>query len=125
MVIRDPRVTFDDNKRFIDELEKYFEQPADVKLVDARPELHYQVGVTPEGVETPRCMTDPSCHTMINQVRMPPISLLLRYYLNPMEQLEEISVYFLSIMQLLMHFTVVIRLQKFSTRVSEPPYHLP
>lgn len=62
-------MTFDDNKRFIDELEKYFEQPEATKLADARPDLHYQVGVTPEGVETPRCLTDPECHKLINEVR--------------------------------------------------------
>ena len=33
----------------------------DVKRADERPHFHYQVGVTPEGVEVPRCSMDPSC----------------------------------------------------------------
>jgi len=32
-----------------------------VKRADERPHFHYQVGVTPEGVEVPRCSMDPSC----------------------------------------------------------------
>ncbi len=35
-------------------LESYFEQPSDTKLVDARPQFHYQIGVTPDHVEKPR-----------------------------------------------------------------------
>jgi len=33
---------------------------------DARPELSYQVGVTPEGVEKPRCTVDPSCQKIVS-----------------------------------------------------------
>jgi len=39
---------------FLDTMEAYFRQPRGVKLADARPDLCYQVGVTPDGVETPR-----------------------------------------------------------------------
>ncbi|KAK9855116.1 hypothetical protein WJX84_010038 [Apatococcus fuscideae] len=42
-------------------MERYFSQEAQVKFQDARPELHYQVGVTPEGIEEPRCIMDPAC----------------------------------------------------------------
>lgn len=35
-------------------LERYFEQPDEVKAADVRKELHYQVGTTPEHVELPR-----------------------------------------------------------------------
>lgn len=50
--VRDPRVDFDDNERFLDMVEKYFEM-SDGKR-DARPNYHFQVGVTPEDTELPR-----------------------------------------------------------------------
>ena len=68
--MRDPRVTEADNDEFLDLLEEYFSQPAELKAEDARPELSYQVGATPEGVEVPRCMADPSCLKEI--ANMPP-----------------------------------------------------
>jgi len=52
LVIKDPRVDEKHNDTFVDMLEKYFEL-SDGKR-DARPELSYQVGVTPEGTEVPR-----------------------------------------------------------------------
>ncbi|KAJ4850624.1 hypothetical protein Tsubulata_022194 [Turnera subulata] len=58
LVVKDPRCTAEDNDRFIDMMEKYFEKPADFKLLQERPHLHYQVGVTPEGVEVPRSFVD-------------------------------------------------------------------
>ncbi|KAK9838948.1 hypothetical protein WJX74_006582 [Apatococcus lobatus] len=61
VVIKDPRVASEDNSHFVDLMERYFSQAAGVKHQDARPELHYQVGVTPEGVEEPRCIVDPAC----------------------------------------------------------------
>lgn len=64
-------------------LERYFGQPDDKLLLDARPESHYQagsqgmrgrfgctvnnplsclqIGLTPEMVEVPRCSSDPKC----------------------------------------------------------------
>jgi len=69
LAIRDPRVTFDDNKVFIDALEQYFGQDEAILMADARPELHYQVGVTPEGTEVPRCAADQNCKDMIAQVQ--------------------------------------------------------
>ena len=56
------------NDDFIDMLEVYYEQPWEAKLLDARPELDYQVGVTPAGVEFPRCKTDSSCQDLIEKV---------------------------------------------------------
>ena len=47
-IVRDPRVEDKHNNRFLDMMEKYFEGSDGVR--DARPEFHYQVGVTPEGV---------------------------------------------------------------------------
>lgn len=47
-IVRDPRVDERDNNTFLDMLEKYFELSDGVR--DARPEYHYQVGVTPSHV---------------------------------------------------------------------------
>jgi hypothetical protein len=49
------------NAEFLNLLEDYFDQPTVEKLKDARPELAYQVGSTPENVELPRCGRDPQC----------------------------------------------------------------
>eukprot|EP00003_Mantamonas_plastica_P012491 TRINITY_DN2240_c0_g1_i1.p2 TRINITY_DN2240_c0_g1~~TRINITY_DN2240_c0_g1_i1.p2 ORF type:complete len:301 (-),score=107.88 TRINITY_DN2240_c0_g1_i1:169-1071(-) len=35
-------------------VERYYNQPDEDKLKDARPEIYYQLGVTPEGTEVPR-----------------------------------------------------------------------
>ena len=55
LVVKDPRVDATQNEAFLDLMEAYFEQSDGVE--DARPDLHYQVGVTPSGVEKarPRC----------------------------------------------------------------------
>jgi hypothetical protein len=77
LLIRDPRVSEADNNTFLDTLEKYFEQPHDAKMADARPDSHYQVGVTPEGVEFPRCAVDPSCQDFVAEVRFfPSLSII-------------------------------------------------
>jgi len=54
VLVRDPRVSRDDNDRFLDLMEMYYAQPREVKLADARPDVYYQVGVTPDGTERPR-----------------------------------------------------------------------
>ncbi|KAI0240220.1 hypothetical protein L0F63_000246 [Massospora cicadina] len=51
LVVRDSRASEEYNSQFIDMMERYFEQPYDMKLKDARPQFHYQVGVTPEKIE--------------------------------------------------------------------------
>lgn len=43
LVIRDPRVDTAHNDKFIDLMEKYFSQPTEVKMLDVRSELAYQV----------------------------------------------------------------------------------
>ncbi|OAY40079.1 uncharacterized protein LOC110625273 [Manihot esculenta] len=58
LVVKDPRCSADDNDQFIDMMEKYFERPPEFKRLQERPHLHYQVGVTPEGVEVPRSLVD-------------------------------------------------------------------
>lgn len=40
--------------RFLDMLERYFEQPEAVISSDVRKDLYYQVGTTPAHVELPR-----------------------------------------------------------------------
>lgn len=67
LVIRDFRVNTADNEAFLNMMERYFEQPTEVKLLDARPSCHYQVGVTPEGIEVPRCTMDPDCAATVSQ----------------------------------------------------------
>jgi len=54
LVLRDPRVAESENSNFIDMMEKYYEQPLEKKMKDVHPELHYQLGATPEFVEVPR-----------------------------------------------------------------------
>ncbi|KXZ41566.1 hypothetical protein GPECTOR_390g205 [Gonium pectorale] len=56
LIVRDPRVPAAMNDTFLDLLERYFDQPADRKMADCRPNLDYQVGVTPCGTEVPRCL---------------------------------------------------------------------
>nr|CAG8477466.1 13034_t:CDS:10 [Entrophospora candida] len=68
LLIKDPRVTEDDNSRFLDLLEDYFDQPFETKLKDARPEVGYQVGVTPELIEEPKCHRDINCQKIIEQM---------------------------------------------------------
>ncbi|KAJ4711664.1 2-oxoglutarate (2OG) and Fe(II)-dependent oxygenase superfamily protein [Melia azedarach] len=58
LLVKDPRCTVEDNDRFLDMMEKYFERPSEFKRLQERPNLHYQVGVTPEGVEIPRSLVD-------------------------------------------------------------------
>lgn len=43
LLVKDPRCSTQDNDRFIDMMEKYFECPSEFKLLQERPHLHYQV----------------------------------------------------------------------------------
>lgn len=54
LIVRDERVDDRLNTNFLDMMEQYYEQPEEVRLQDARPDVHYQVGVTPEEVERAR-----------------------------------------------------------------------
>ncbi|CBI24853.3 hypothetical protein VitviT2T_020627 [Vitis vinifera] len=58
LLVKDPRCSAEDNDRFIDMMERYFERPEEFKRLQERRHLHYQVGVTPEGVEVPRSLVD-------------------------------------------------------------------
>ncbi|KAF9348267.1 hypothetical protein BGX26_000308 [Mortierella sp. AD094] len=68
LIVKDPRVTEKENNDFIDMMEDYFDQPFDVKLKDARPQYGYQVGVTPELTEDPKCPKDPHCLDIIDHI---------------------------------------------------------
>lgn len=69
LILHDSRVLESDNASFLDLLEDYFSQPeADLRR-DERPELGYQVGVTLEGTERPRCAVDEPCLDVIRRLR--------------------------------------------------------
>ncbi|KAH9081733.1 Clavaminate synthase-like protein [Lactarius deliciosus] len=53
LLLRDSRVSEDDNATFLDLLEDYFSQPISDLQKDERPEVGYQVGVTLENTEKP------------------------------------------------------------------------
>ncbi|KAF8899015.1 hypothetical protein BD779DRAFT_1486610 [Infundibulicybe gibba] len=55
LLLRDSRVSEQDNSMFLDLLEDYFNQPPELLKEDERPELSYQVGVTLENTEKPKC----------------------------------------------------------------------
>ncbi|CAI5953144.1 unnamed protein product [Closterium sp. NIES-65] len=68
LIVRDPRCAQADNDRFLDMMESYFAQPKTTKLAHSRPELHYQVGVTPEGVEMPQSALDEAVKARMAQL---------------------------------------------------------
>ncbi|KAI0756754.1 Clavaminate synthase-like protein [Daedaleopsis nitida] len=68
LLLRDSRVSEDDNAAFLDLLEDYFAQPEQVLKQDERPELGYQVGVTLENTEKPKCAVDEPCLKVISRL---------------------------------------------------------
>ncbi|GAX84440.1 hypothetical protein CEUSTIGMA_g11860.t1 [Chlamydomonas eustigma] len=58
VIVRDPRVEMRDNDIFLNMMETYFSQPISSKMQDVRPDLHFQVGATPGGQETPKILVD-------------------------------------------------------------------
>lgn len=68
LVLHDSRVASEDNETFLDLLEDYFAQPdADLRK-DERPELSYQIGVTLENTEKPKCAADEPCLDVIQKL---------------------------------------------------------
>ncbi|RFU75113.1 clavaminate synthase [Trichoderma arundinaceum] len=68
LLLHDSRVSEADNNTFLDLLEDYFAQPeADLKR-DERPELSYQIGVTLENTEKPKCAVDEPCLDVIQRL---------------------------------------------------------
>lgn len=53
VIVYDPRVSDIDNDRYLDMMERYFNQPEEVLRKDERSEVYYQVGVS-KGQEKPR-----------------------------------------------------------------------
>eukprot|EP00736_Rhodelphis_marinus_P005228 Rmarinus@m.20228 len=68
IIVRDPRVSEDDNNRFLDLLERYWDQPDEEKLKDERPQWGYQVGATPEGREKCRCFQEEACLNAVKEM---------------------------------------------------------
>jgi len=68
LVLRDSRVSESDNTTFLDLLEDYFAQPRDALKHDERPELAYQIGVTLEDTEKPKCAVDEPCLRVIQRL---------------------------------------------------------
>ncbi|CAI2373022.1 unnamed protein product [Moneuplotes crassus] len=59
LIMKDPRIDEKDNEEYIDLLENYFLSRGEMfynneELKEARPDIHYQVGVTPENIEKAR-----------------------------------------------------------------------
>jgi hypothetical protein len=63
--VHDSRVSEDDNSVFLDLVEDYFAQPLQELRQDERPEILYQVGVTLENTEKPKCAVDQPCLDII------------------------------------------------------------
>lgn len=68
LVLHDSRVADKDNDTFLDLLEDYFAQPQDALRKDERPELSYQIGVTLENTEKPKCAVDEPCLDVIQRL---------------------------------------------------------
>ena len=66
--MHDSRVSEEDNSKFLDLLEDYFSQPKELLKRDERPELAYQIGVTPENTEKPACAVHEPCLDVIKQL---------------------------------------------------------
>eukprot|EP01024_Parvocaulis_polyphysoides_P001846 TRINITY_DN10530_c0_g2_i1.p1 TRINITY_DN10530_c0_g2~~TRINITY_DN10530_c0_g2_i1.p1 ORF type:complete len:409 (-),score=35.77 TRINITY_DN10530_c0_g2_i1:999-2063(-) len=68
LIVRDPRVSTNDSNCFLDMMERYFGQPYQKKLEDQRPDVYYQVGVTPCDTELPRSAWDEEVKKMIESL---------------------------------------------------------
>jgi isopenicillin N synthase-like dioxygenase len=68
LILHDSRVSESDNTNFLDLLEDYFAQPEEDLKRDERPELSYQIGVTLENTEKPKCAVDEPCLRVIERL---------------------------------------------------------
>jgi hypothetical protein len=68
LVLHDSRVAEEDNIVFLDLLEDYFAQPEEILKKDERPEFSYQIGVTLENTEKPKCAVDEPCLRVIERL---------------------------------------------------------
>ncbi|KAF9225484.1 Clavaminate synthase-like protein [Gyrodon lividus] len=65
LLVHDSRVSEEDNDSFLDLVEDYFAQPPEELKKDERPDISYQVGVTLENTEKPKCAVDEPCLDVI------------------------------------------------------------
>ncbi|KAG9000114.1 hypothetical protein FRB94_002080 [Tulasnella sp. JGI-2019a] len=68
LYVKDSRYSESDNDAFLDIMEDYFSQPAELLKKDERPEYGFQVGATPEGTEHPSCMSDDTCRSFVQDL---------------------------------------------------------
>ncbi|KAK4443774.1 hypothetical protein QBC34DRAFT_416533 [Podospora aff. communis PSN243] len=68
LILHDSRVSESHNTNFLDLLEDYFAQPEEDLKRDERPELSYQIGVTLENTEKPKCAVDEPCLKVIERL---------------------------------------------------------
>ncbi|XP_077210389.1 uncharacterized protein LOC143845866 [Tasmannia lanceolata] len=68
LLVKDPRCSTIDNDRFLDMMETYFEKSPEFKRLQERPNLRYQVGVMPEGIEVPRSLVDEEMKQRIRRI---------------------------------------------------------
>jgi hypothetical protein len=68
LILHDSRVSEIDNSTFLDLMEDYFAQPEILLRKDERPELGYQIGVTLENTEKPKCAVDEPCLKVIERL---------------------------------------------------------
>jgi len=66
--VRDSRVSEEENDRFLDLMEDYFARQDEVLKQDERPEYGFQVGVTLENTEKPKCAVDEPCLAIIEKL---------------------------------------------------------
>ncbi|WRT69871.1 uncharacterized protein IL334_006862 [Kwoniella shivajii] len=68
VIVQDSRAPKDANDRFLDLFEDYFSQSQEVLKKDERPECGFQVGVTLENTEKPKCASDENCQAIIRSL---------------------------------------------------------
>ena len=68
LILHDSRVDPADNDTFLDLLEDYFAQDEAALRADERPALSYQIGVTLENTEKPKCAVDEPCLDVIQRL---------------------------------------------------------
>ncbi|WWC73863.1 uncharacterized protein I206_107835 [Kwoniella pini CBS 10737] len=66
LIIQDSRISKESNDKFLDLFEDYFNQDQDILKFDERPEVGFQVGVTLENTEKPKCASDENCQNIIS-----------------------------------------------------------
>lgn len=68
LIVHDTRVTEEHNEAFLSLLEDYFAQPEEELKKDERAKFGYQVGVTLENTEKPKCAVDEPCLKIIERL---------------------------------------------------------